>query len=430
MLDQQLAATLQAQHRRHGHADAAARAPRRCRFRVSGVALVTAPDELFQPLNPLLGPAPAQPPANIAILPLDTFAQRVAPDARRRSAPASRRARPCPGAQTGVAVAGAGAGRPGARCGGSPAHALQQATQIRNRVERSLPGQVQFVDNLADTPQHAPPATRSTPRRSTSCSPCPGALVALGLAYLAALGTVERDRRDLALLRARGARRRDLVALAGVESVVLGLVAGALGAGASRSPPFTLVSVGGRRRHGARARRRSASASRSRSPAPPRRGSAPASPPSAAASARARRSVRRAGKPLWQRLYLDVVALAVSGLVYWLTARTGFSAVVNPDSNPTLSLSVYMFLAPALLWLGAALLLVRLRGRARRVDRRAAPPAAAATTPARLPARERRAGAAPRSTAACSCSGCCSPSASTSASSPPPTTSRRASTRS
>src|SRR5439155_476621 len=39
------------------------------------------------------------------------------------------------------------------------------------------------------------------------------------------------------------------------------------------------------------------------------------------------------------------------------------SAVVNPDSNPTLSLSVYMFLAPALLWIGAALLILRLRGR-------------------------------------------------------------------
>jgi len=53
-----------------------------------------------------------------------------------------------------------------------------------------------------------------------------------------------------------------------------------------------------------------------------------------------------------------------AALVYWLTARTGFSAVVNPDSNPTLSLSIYMFLAPALLWLGATLLLVRVRGRA------------------------------------------------------------------
>ena len=60
---------------------------------------------------------------------------------------------------------------------------------------------------------------------------------------------------------------------------------------------------------------------------------------------------------------MDVLCLGVAGLVYWLTVRTGFSAVVNPDSNPTLSLSVYMFLAPALLWLGAALLIVRLRGR-------------------------------------------------------------------
>src|SRR5437660_552665 len=78
----------------------------------------------------------------------------------------------------------------------------------------------------------------------------------------------------------------------------------------------------------------------------------------------ARRRTRRTGRPLWQRLYVDLVALALSGLVYWLTATTGFSAVISPDSNPTLSLSVYMFFAPALLWIGATLLLVRLRGRA------------------------------------------------------------------
>src|SRR5204863_5921767 len=77
-----------------------------------------------------------------------------------------------------------------------------------------------------------------------------------------------------------------------------------------------------------------------------------------------RRGAPPRGRPLWQRLYLDFACLAGSGLIYWLTARTGFSAVVNPDSNPTLSLSAYMFFAPALLWVGATLLLVRLRGRA------------------------------------------------------------------
>src|SRR5262249_20673996 len=78
VFDQQLAATLQVQP-----GDRVALTPRPgagpCRFRVSGIALVTAPDVLFQPLNPLLGPAPAQPPADIAILPLATFARTIAP---------------------------------------------------------------------------------------------------------------------------------------------------------------------------------------------------------------------------------------------------------------------------------------------------------------------------------------------------------------
>ena len=67
----------------------------------------------------------------------------------------------------------------------------------------------------------------------------PGALLALGLAYLAALGTVDRDRRELALLRARGASRRSLLAMAGVEAAIVGLVAGLLGARppSSRSRP-------------------------------------------------------------------------------------------------------------------------------------------------------------------------------------------------
>src|SRR5262249_16838274 len=88
-----------------------------------------------------------------------------------------------------------------------------------------------------------------------------------------------------------------------------------------------------------------------------------------------RRTVVRERPPVLRRYYLDFGALALSGLLYWMTIQTGFSAVINPDSNPTLSLSVYMFFGPALLWIGATLLLVRLRGRfmsvlARRAARR------------------------------------------------------------
>jgi putative ABC transport system permease protein len=358
VLDQQLAATLQAQP-----GDTVTLLPGRGvgprRLRVSGVALVTAPDVLFQPLNPLLGPAPAQPPANIAILPLQTFAEKIAP-ALPSVVPATAGTSVLPGVQRGVQWQVEAQVDPRA-LSGSPAHALKRAGQIRNAVERSLPGQVTFVDNLSDALNSATGDALYAETLYIMLA-VPGALVALLLAYLAALGTVERDRRDLSLLRARGASRRDLLLLAGAESVAIGLVAGAIGTGAAllalrfvnasggSGGIRVLVTLGacvGLAVAGAAAARIGASVSLFR-----------------ASVSEGRRTSRRTERPLWQRLYLDAFCLAGSAFVYWLTARTGFSAVVNPDSNPTLSLSVYMFFAPALLWLGAALLLVRLRGRA------------------------------------------------------------------
>ena len=100
VLDQQLAATLQA--RIGDRVTITPRPGARPRsFRVSGVALITAPDVVFQPLNPQLGPAPAQPPANAAILPLDTFARTLAPELPSNSA-ASVGSSAVPGAQAGV----------------------------------------------------------------------------------------------------------------------------------------------------------------------------------------------------------------------------------------------------------------------------------------------------------------------------------------
>src|SRR5438270_7649629 len=225
VLDQQLAATLQVQP-----GDTITLTPRRgssVRLPVSGIALVTAPDQLFQPLNPLLGPAPAQPPANIAILPLATFAARVAPTLPALASAAGTSA--VPGGQTGTQWQ-VQAQVAGSALNGSPAKALQQATQLRNRVERQLPGKVVFVDNLADSLTGAAGDALYAQTLYIMLA-VPGALIALGLAYLAALGTAERDRRNLALLRARGARRRDLVWLAALESLALGLVAGPLGTG-------------------------------------------------------------------------------------------------------------------------------------------------------------------------------------------------------
>ena len=358
VLDQQLAATLQA---RIG--DTVRLTPRRgarpLAFRVSGVGLITAPDVIFQPLNPLLGPAPSQPPANAAIMPLATFARTVARELPTIAA-GTGGASAVPGAQAGVQWQVQVQVNPQG-LGSTPGQAFTRAGQAVHRVERSLPRQVQFVDNLSDQLNTAAGDALYAETLYVMLA-VPGAIIALGLAYLAALGTVDRDRRDLALLRARGATRRELLTVAIAESSAIGLVAGLLGAGIALAADTAMIGGGvgltvaraavtvlacvALAIGGALAARIGATASVWRT-----------------SVSEHRRSVRRERAPLWQRLYLDLLALALSGLIYWLTASTGFSAVVNPDSNPTLSLSIYMFFAPALLWIGATLLLVRLRGR-------------------------------------------------------------------
>jgi putative ABC transport system permease protein len=357
VLDQQLAATLRA-----GVGDTVglrlgAHTPSQS-FKVGGIAVVTAPDVLFQPLNPQVGPAPAQPPANIAILPVATFARTIggALPSLGTAGPASASV---PGTLSGVQWQVQAQVERGS-LGGTPNEAFKRAGQIRNSVERSFPGKIQFVDNLSEALESATGDALYAEALFIMLA-VPGALLALGLAYLAALGTVEQDRRELALLRARGASRRRLLGMAATESGIVGLLAGLLGAGvsflavtlliegsvglnASRAATVVLVCTGLAFAGGMTARLGTGLRAFSETVAAGRRGSG------------------GGGVPLWRRLYLDFVALAVSGLIYWLTASTGFSAVVNPDSNPTLSLSIYMFFAPALLWIGATLLLVRLRG--------------------------------------------------------------------
>ena len=346
VLDQQLAATLQA-----AVGDTVTLTPRpgaaTVALRVTGIAVVSAADTLFQALNPQVGPAPAQPPADIAVIPFATFTKLYAP-ALASIAPPNAAAAAVPGAAQGVSWQVQAQVDPRA-LHGSPQSALNQSTRIRNRVERSLPGRVQFVDNLSDTLTSAAGDALYAEALYIMLA-VPGALVGLGLAYLAALGAVERDRRILRLLRARGASRRKLLGLAAIESAFVGALAGGLGALVALLSVWWLV--GGQLSTWPWALAVSLAV-----------GLLGSFAGRVAAGVGALAEEQRAAKPLWQRLWLDVIALGVSGLVYWLTARTGFSAVVNPDSNPTLSLSVYMFLAPALLWIGATLLLVRVRGR-------------------------------------------------------------------
>ncbi len=73
-----------------------------------------------------------------------------------------------------------------------------------------------------------------------------------------------------------------------------------------------------------------------------------------------RQEVQRASRPLWQRLYLDVVLLAGAVLTYFVVSANGVHPAVTTEGNPTVNLALSSFVAPFLLWLGGSLLLLRL----------------------------------------------------------------------
>src|SRR5204863_9683700 len=239
-------------------------------------------------------------------MPVSTFARTLGPSLRAVTA-ANAGSSAVPGALDGVQWQVQAQVDP-ATLTGSPGHALKLADRARNRAERSLPGQVQFVDNLSDALNTAAEDALYAETLYIMLA-VPGALVALGLAYLAALGTVERDRRELALLRARGASRRELLGLAGVESVVIGVVAGLIGAAAAFGAVRLLVSGGVGLTPARAAITAGACVALAIAGAAAARIGATASVWRASV-AEGRRSVRREHKPLWERLYLDILCLA------------------------------------------------------------------------------------------------------------------------
>jgi len=69
--------------------------------------------------------------------------------------------------------------------------------------------------------------------------------------------------------------------------------------------------------------------------------------------------VRTSGKPLWQKLYLDMVLLMTSLFIYWRTASAGYQVVLAPEGVPQISVHYEAFMAPFCLWLGGVLVGIR-----------------------------------------------------------------------
>jgi putative ABC transport system permease protein len=173
-------------------------------------------------------------------------------------------------------------------------------------------------------------------------------LAALLTATLIAAGA-ERRRHDQALLRARGASQRQLISLAAAEAVVTGVLGSAAGLAIAAvvGPPASIGWAGASAVAGLAVALASVLTPVWRDV-------------SGATVSVSRAAVHRTRPPHWTRLGADFAALAASGILFWLAGRGGYQIVLAPEGVPAISVSYWAFAAPALLWVGATLLVWRL----------------------------------------------------------------------
>ncbi|MCY7302028.1 MAG: ABC transporter permease [Thermoleophilia bacterium] len=315
------------------------------RFRIDGVIDLPAADSLFQTVGAPPGAPQPPPPDNVLVLPLARW--HTAFDAVARSHPALVRTQ----IHAGLERAGLPADPVGAsiRVGG-----------LARNLETQLQGAAIVGNNLEAALAQA---------RSDSLYArivflflgLPGAvLAALVTASIAAAGG-DRRRREQALLRARGATVGDLLRLALAEAFLVALIGGLAGLGSALligRAAFRSGGFGGDLRAailwnlGALAAGLVIASSAIALPA--WRDSRLLTVSGAGTI------VGRPRAPLWARLWLDVVALVGSALIFWRTGSNGYRLVLAVEGAPQVSVDYYSFLAPLLLWVGIGLLSWRL----------------------------------------------------------------------
>jgi len=184
----------------------------------------------------------------------------------------------------------------------------------------------------------------------------PGAVLAglLTMAVVQAGG--DRRRREQALLRLRGASPRQVLATATVEAATVAVgsaIAGAaLALGLAMALGVGVLGTGGLTwLVGAALAGATASLGAVLVPAwtDLRR-----------TSVSAGRRSRPERPPLWDRLGLDFLLLAVAAVIFWRSAGTGYQVVLAPEGVAAAAVDYTAFLAPLALWIGGGLLAARL----------------------------------------------------------------------
>ena len=331
LVQQQTAANLSI-----GPGDTVAVGDRSAKLRTDGVIDLPRADSFFQVVGAAPGSGASAPPDNVIVLPRALFQTLT----------------------TGTTVVHqlhvrfAHAGLPT-----DPAAAATAVTQRAQHFEAAVAGGALVGDNLG--------AALSAAREDAIYAQLlflllglPGLALAAVVAALVVALRGERRRREVALLRMRGAGPAALLRLVAGETLLtaaVGIAAGiplallairlALPAHAALSTGWTVAAAAGGL---------VLAATTQLAPAlrTARRGSAE----QVASAVRALPS----GRPWPLRLGLDYLLLAGAGLATYLTARSGYQVVVVPEGVPVTSVNYAALLGPALAWPGLALLVWRI----------------------------------------------------------------------
>jgi putative ABC transport system permease protein len=313
-------------------------------LRIDGVVDLPAADSLFQIVGAPAGAGATAPPDNVVVLPLDRWNTLFRPLAANHPASVRdqvhlRLAHDLPPA---------------------PADAYTAVVARAHNLEARFAGAARVGDNLA--------AMLDAARADSVYSGLlflflglPGVVLAWLLALVAGASGRDRRRREQALLRTRGASPRLIGGLALAEAVLVGVLGSAIGLGAAV--------VASRLAFGAGSVSPTSPATLAWAAVAALVGVAlgffavalPALRDARLLTVRASQAQVGARRlPLWERLYLDVILLAGSGLIFWQSMRDAYQVVLVPEGVPTISINYLTLLAPMMFWIGFALLVWRL----------------------------------------------------------------------
>ncbi|MCW7946704.1 ABC transporter permease [Streptomyces hygroscopicus] len=310
--------------------------------RVDGVVDLPQADSLFQMVGAPAQSQPTAPPDNVVLLPATQFASLT---------------HGAGGVTTQIHVA-----RDNAHLPSDPAAAFTTVTGAAHHLEARSSGAVLVGNNVG--------AALDSARQDALYAQMlflflgvPGAVLAAALTAAVASAGGERRRQEQGLLRLRGLRPTQITALAGLEAALIAIAGGLAGLG--------IAALAGRLAFGAASFGASAgtwaiwyglafvlgaAVATGAVLIPALRDLRTVS----VADTRKEADARSTRTPWWMRYGLDFILLIGSWLIFRASSGNQYALVLAPEGVPSISVSYWAFLGPALLWIGAALLLWRL----------------------------------------------------------------------